>query len=520
MRRTLLSASLLSGLLLGAAVPLLGTASAAPCPTWTDASGDAGVAANGTLVADDETVDITAVKVEQTASELVATFTVPELGEYNSYTSGDRFRLAMSAGGTSATVFTDRDDFVLGPKSGVIVGNTSYAGGWSRYDLDGKKVVVAVPHTLLSTALAKPFAGLELKSLAGSVVAQVSANQRRVAGQSTPGPSVTYLTLDSAPAPDTVALVGGKACDGAAGTPFIPAITTGAMPTDLPAANCTFHTVDATGDAKPINANAPNEEDLDITGVTYRTTGDWFMTYVKVVKLGTNPQFADGHRFSVDFVFNGHTFTVAASAYRNAQSATVRDTIASTGSGAKTVQMSVDSVPGNNAHLVFPPFVESGSRAVFDTAKSMVTIAVPVADIQKYGQAPFAGATLTAVNVKSAADYWRNSFIADYSSKTNSTTTDKWVVGDNKCFTTATKIALTVVKTRSLRTVVARLTTPSGQAIAGKTIVFSVNGRKTASPKTGVDGTAVLKNVKPGSTVKAQFLPAPGYLGSSATKKV
>lgn len=291
---------------------------------------------------------------------------------------------------------------------------------------------------------------------------------------------------------------------------------------EWPAAGCQTIS-DAAGDAHVNNTTQiPSDPDLDITGVALRSTGESLMAYIKVSDLKAGPSTTDGHRFTLDFTFNGHVFSASGSAYKNG-TGVIRDTLAETGQAGGTTALGVD-VPSLTA---VPPatdkgFKESGLHVTFDQTRDYVVVDLPIADIVKYGGKAFTG-RITNVDARSTIDNYAVGTIADTTNPNNTQTTDPkvaWTVGDNKCFTVATKLALSVKKYVSTRTVTAKLTTATGQALPGKSVVFYLNGRKHSTVKTAANGTAVLKNVKPGYTVKAQFAAVSGYLGSTAQTKV
>lgn len=546
MRRPLALTVAVSGLLMAAAVPLLGSASGAACPSWPDAKGDAAFA-----VLPDDSVDITFVNVDASATALTATFTVPALSTVNDFAPGDRFQLKMDAGGAALSIFGDRDDVDYQATTGSVAGANGPAGqkfgGTVKHDVAGKKVVVTVPYTTLDAALGKKFAGTAVKSLVGGAYVHF-------------GP-MSSNAFDEAPAPATMTLVGGQECGGSGGPAPAPAPTTSPspkpsptatpsatpspsssptpaptstatppanpLPAGLPRAGC-FHVVDPAGDAK-LNAQLANDPDLDITGMTLRSSGTWLLTYLKVDKLAAGPAISDGHRFTIEFVFNKHLFTVAASNYKTEASEDIREGLAATGKNGHMVQMSVDTVSTISAATaeayvagqVSPPYRDSGSLASFDTKNGYVVIGIPIADIEKYGQAKFTGAT--AVTGKSSADFWRNSLGADTTAKDNvAASTDAWTLGDNKCFPqpVATALSLSVAKKANTRTVTARLTS-AGKPLAGQVVTWLVNGRKVGTATTSSAGTAVLKTAKPTQTVTVEFAGvADKYLASRTSARV
>lgn len=309
---------------------------------------------------------------------------------------------------------------------------------------------------------------------------------------------------------------------GLASTGAAPATAAGDPVKELPVAGC-LTLPDGPADAQPAvllaQARLPNDPDLDITGLTLRTTATSLVGYIKVTDLAAGPSSTDGHRFSINFTFNGHVFSLSGSAFKNGTGA-IRDGLATTGQAGKTTQLGVD-VPSLTA---VPPaldkgFVASGLKVTFDQANNYVVMELPLADLAKYGDKPFNG-VITNLDARSAIDLYAISSIADTTTEGNTQTapaTAKWTVGDNKCF--PTRLALSVTKFPATRTVTAKLTTASGAPLAGELVTFYLNNKKHSAVRTASNGTAVLKNVKPGYTVKAVFAGA-GYGGSTATKKV
>lgn len=286
---------------------------------------------------------------------------------------------------------------------------------------------------------------------------------------------------------------------------------------EFPTAGCVT-VVDEKGDAHPVNANAPVDPDLDITSLTMRSTSTALLAYVGVDKLAAGTATFDAHRFAVDFTFNGHVFTMSGSSSARGTHA-ARDVVAASGLFGHVIQLGVD-VPSLTAA---PPPTErglktSGLTVNFDIPNSRVVFMLPTADIEKYGSAPFAG-VLSAVNAKSQTDTNLLSSQADATAKANATTsTDNWTVGDNKCFTQKTAIALAITKVGTARAITATLT--SGTApLAGQKLVVTVNGKKVATLTTNAKGLVSYKGLRAGQTVKVDFAGAPGYEASTVMKK-
>ena len=305
------------------------------------------------------------------------------------------------------------------------------------------------------------------------------------------------------------------------GLPSAPAVAAGDPAKELPVAGC-FTVTDTKGDAQAsvlvAQAKLPYDADLDILGLTLRTTATSLVGYVKVADLAAGPASTDGHRYSLNFTFNGHVFSASGSAYKNGTGG-IRDGLAQTGQAGGVTALGVD-VPSLTA---VPPaldkgFVDSGLKVTFDVAKDVVVFDLPIADITKYGGKAFGG-TVTNVDARSTIDMYALGSIADTTNADNTQTTDPkkvYASGDNRCF--PTRLALSVAKFPARRNVTAKLTM-GGVALPGELVTFYVNNRKHSTARTAADGTAVLKNVKPGYAVKAVH-SGPGYLGSTAATKV
>jgi hypothetical protein len=275
------------------------------------------------------------------------------------------------------------------------------------------------------------------------------------------------------------------------------------LPADYPAAGC-FTYSDPKGDAvlQEGPAAAPNDPDLDILGAALETTDSSLKAYVKVDGLtAAGPAMADGHRFTVKFTFNKHTFAAAGSDYSSgsgdAGSGALRDGLAQTGHAGQVDQLSVDGPALTDPTvLTSPGFVDSGLKVTFDYANSWVVFDLPLADIAKYGGAPLGG-TLDAVSVISATDEYAVSSQWDSTVKDNGTTsTDTWTAGDNKCFgppaAQLTNTGMTKVQYTDAATVAAKLTDASGAALAGQPVTFAL-GKLQTTATTNSSGVATAK---------------------------
>jgi hypothetical protein len=244
----------------------------------------------------------------------------------------------------------------------------------------------------------------------------------------------------------------------------------------------------------------PNDPDLDLTGLTVGTAGPNLVAYIKVDKLDVGPASTDGHRFTVNFTFNKHTFALAGSAYANAQNGQLRDGLASTGQFSHVTQLSVDGKSLTDpAGRTAPGFVDSGLKYTFDIKNSYVVASLPLADIEKYGKAPVAGATFTGLYAISAADTDAVSNQADAvpdGSTSSAPGKLTYAVGDNHCFAAAapaagplTNVGVTKAQYGDVAAVAAKLIDSAGAPVAGKTLTFVIGSAK-ATGVTGADGVA------------------------------
>ena len=227
----------------------------------------------------------------------------------------------------------------------------------------------------------------------------------------------------------------------AAALPFVSAAGAAGLPAGYPTAGC-FDFADPSGDSHWLNGNNPSDPDLDILGLALERTATDLKAYIKVNKLGDGPSAAtDGHRYTLNFVFNGHSFAAAGSAFAHGSGA-IRDGLASTGQAGGTSQLSVDSPPSATDPAAITGratgglgYEKSGLTFTWDKVNSFVVVDLPIADIEKYGKAKFTG-TLMAVGASAAVDDYAVSQPADSTEKGNSTTayTGTWTVGANKCW--------------------------------------------------------------------------------------
>jgi hypothetical protein len=487
-RRALGASVVAAGLLAGGLVPLLGTASAAACPTWTDTKGDAnmGEFPPTAVATKSDNLDIVGVTVSTTNGALTAAVQVAALNAMPT-DMGDEYAVNFTLGGKAMLLYADRD--LAFTDAGLFNSTDDTSGtGSVTYDTTKDVVTISVPAAEVDKALGSAAAGKVATAFHGSTWNQFQA--------------LPVLSYDQAPAPAGTSFAIGSACSagGPAPTPTVspsatPSATPTASPTPAPttpppgttpgpAAGC-FDFSDPKGDAPPVTLTAPamaNDPDLDILGVAYQTTADKFTTYIKVDKLATRPAQAPGHTFYSDFTYNKLAFSIFAASYDPAAIGTARNTGASSGAPlAPTAQLRVAGT--YKADVVVD--------AKFDVPNSMVTLTVPRAALDKYATVPFAdGTEMTLVKARSNADAGG---VTPAGGDTTGTPESKLVVGSNKCFgPPAAKLlnaGKTTVQYTDAAALAAKLTSATGAALAGKTVTFQVGSAK-ATAKTGSDGVA------------------------------
>ena len=238
-------------------------------------------------------------------------------------------------------------------------------------------------------------------------------------------------------------LVVSATCAGLLGAavPFVAGAGAASPPAGYPTMGC-FDFTDPSGDSHWLSGANPTDPDLDILGVSLERTSTDLRAYIKVNKLADGPSSStDGHRYTLNFIFNGHSFAAAGSSYAHG-SGGIRDGLASTGQAGGTNQLSVDSPPSATDPEAIKGrangglgYQKSGLTFTWDKINSWVVVDLPIADIEKYGKAKFTG-KLMGVGASAAVDEYAVSQGADSTETGNITTayTRTWVVGANKCW--------------------------------------------------------------------------------------
>lgn len=564
-RRTLSSAALAAVLLSSGLTPLLGTAHADNCVTWSDAVDDTSVSnlpPGGLGTNGPANLDVTRVSVQTVGDSVVATLKLKDLDEAGYSYAGDQFQVQMTLAGTPVSFLVRR-----GP-TGSAAQVKGPATGAATSEVGTNTISIAATQAEVDKAAGKSTAGIEATNLAASTYAQVNNTE--------------IASFDSAQAPNGTVFTVGAQC-----SPAIPATP----PLKLPSVGC--ETIDdPTGDAKPKGGTtdlpgASNDPTLDIAGIAINTTPTKFIAFLHVpglpAKAGYNgDEFAFGFNIKNKFddVTSHVQFTVRRSmtAVRGESAAVTTSASDSRTSVSgkfdvanKFVVISVDRAsfeeasialsrtPANNGttltnvRATASALLAGGATSLHDVvdtgdaATRTYTIGVSpcfepvVTKLTNLGPAtvqfgdvldvsakltsatdqPFANKpvkfTLGSVNVTANTD--AEGVASAKLTPTASAGTHNLVIsyaGDQdtkastvtKQITVAPEVAaltLTVTKSGTKRTVSAKLLDDDGKALAGQVVTWFVNGKKISAPKTNSGGVVTISTAKAGQTVKADF---------------
>src|SRR3954452_2631558 len=285
-----------------------------------------------------------------------------------------------------------------------------------------------------------------------------------------------------------------------AGSALGPAQAADPLPADYPAAGC-FTYADPADDATLLVLSDPV---LDITGFALETTATSLKAYARVPQLTDDPAARapiDGRRFSLKFTFNKHVFSASGSDYAMG-SGPLRDGLAETGHAGHVTQLGVDTPPidptsPDPALLTSPGYVDSGLKVTFDYKNGWVVWDLPIADIEKYGEAKLAG-DLTALSIAGQTDEYAIGSVWDTApdNDDNGDPTGKWTVGDNKCFgpppAVITNLGATKVQYGDTATVSTKVTNSHGAPVSGAAVRFNL-GRLLTTARTNGSGIATAK---------------------------
>lgn len=479
--RRLLALTTASGLALTGLV-VAGTATAdapaGPCPTYTDAAGDAapGDPSLYPLFGEDD-VDLLAVSLSVDAGVFTSALKVAALTDYGpEYAVGESVQSLLTVAGKAVVLKAVRDGSTTPATvtaTMTVAGAASDAKVSAVYDLKASTITLGVAVADLEKA-----AGA---SLSGQPVTAMSATSSTWY----PTPGASGFAYDTATAPKTATYSFGGSCSGAA-----PVSTSSPTPTPTPSATTPppsdglfaqprkgcVQFKDAAGDAtsNPVTgALGDPDDDLDLIAVNYKTTGSALQVFVKETALGTAPSSLGG------FVYDTHSFATGFTV------------------GGKAITLTAGASGPATATVAGAASTALHATATFDTKASNVVFSVPLADLATVTGAAVNGAAVTALTASSDAESSDGlpGGTADEAAPT--TVAEKtYAVGDNTCFLPpAGKLyldGLTGVYTDGAA-VVASLQDADGADVAGAALTLAVPGQPTRSAVTNATGDAVFR---------------------------
>jgi hypothetical protein len=457
----LTSAALLGGVV--GVVPLLGSAAAAGCASWTDAKGDAmwhdplAGQADPTGASADAQMDIVSSTLGVVGDSLVGTITTDGLSDgFSDF--GDEFGFDFTVNGKEINMFADRDP------SGESAGLLPTAEATATYDVAKKTVTIKAKLTELDKSVGSATAGKTI-----SAVSSYSSNQLLA--------QFVLVEYDRSETPGTLTVspdCGGGGTPAPTGTTSpSPSPTTTPPPApgtlfDQPRKNCLQYK-DDTGDADPSGTSLDNEDALDITQVNLKSPTSQLQLYVGIVDPAAAlfPLF-DGPLYTTSFTINGKAVALTAGATGPATA-----TVAGAANTDIKATLKVDAAHKN---VVFTVPLDGLSKAVGTTVAKGTAITVPAA-------ATAADSQLGALDADSAAG-----------------TTDAqktYTYGDNTCFLpppgVITLDADPSGQYSDVTELFATLNDADGSPVQNANVTAILTGGRAVTAKTDTDGIADLK---------------------------
>lgn len=447
MRRRLLSVVLSVAAMSTGALPLLGTAHAQSCPSWTDDAGDSYFKGNSALSpTKEDNLDILKTTVTTVGKKMVVAVTVAKLlPNYSEF--GDKFTVQMKIDGADVYFFTKRDSLVPGVVAAVTnLTGTVTGAATADYDTATNTVSISAAISEVDKAAAKPTTGLTANTFVTS--AEANTNDRTVSQYDNSTSSLTYVVgTDCSPAIPDVALA-------------------------MPRATCNDIADDPTdGTPNLVATKTANDPDLDVSWVAFNSTPKALYAYIKIATLGDKPSQFQGDRYDVTFTTNSKTYTysvgrMGAGSY-----------------GSKPTQGAVGSGPNSGLYV----------KGVFDKTNSLVVVVIDRGGLDTVNGAAVPDDTIaTGVSVKTYALEPAQAFLAD-TVQASAAADQVWKIGENKCFAPQpaklTYVGKTSVQFTDAAAFAAKVTDAAGAVLSGKTVTFAVGG-KTFTATTGSDGVA------------------------------
>lgn len=329
-------------------------------------------------------------------------------------------------------------------------------------------------------------------------------------------PSATPTATGSAAAtPSASATASSSASATASGTPALaPTFDEDGLYTQ-PRKSC-LQFADVPGDAttNPVSADLDPDDDLDLTGVVYKTSTSALQVFVKETALDTAPSSGlglvayDGHVFSTRFTLGGQAITLSASATGPAKAA-VTGATAPSASPSASASASASGTPSTG---VLHP------TATFDVKNSNIVFSVPRLELATLVGAPILGTRLTSLSAASTATSSMGFPDADADSAAPTKDTEKaYLVGDNTCFQPpAAKLflsGLTATYTDQAA-VTARIQDAGGAHLAGEVLTLHISGLPDRALRSNASGEVIFRFKE---TVHSGTRPATlSFAGSTA----
>lgn len=482
-------------------VPLVASAAGSPCPTYVDPAKDA-APVNGALnpLAGDDSLDMLSITHSAANGVLSSTVQVAALQEGGSkYSAGDWFEMNFTVREKAVAMRVIRDTDVEKTTETriTVAGVVQEFAPEAVYDFPSSTVTLKVKQADLEKALGgslkgQKFTAMTARSLANYVLPGITWDLaaapegatytfgdvcKSPAGGKAPAPSKAPAASPSAGAspsakPSASPTASPTPSGSPSGTAAPSASPTGSpappQPTvPVPGAGC-LGFADAKGDAKPSAgpASPGNDPDLDIVGVTGRTTKTLVAAHLQIDKLAGKPSFPafSGHRFEHSFAVGGKVVLLRADAE---------------GPGVGLVDG--DAAPDLKV------------TAAFDTVSSQVVLGVDRASLAKaIGSAVPDGTVLTEVVARSFARTAAGSVAADTATPEDRAAA-RYTVGDNACFAPKLSVSLPAeVQTSDPAQVSVSLVTSDNRPAAGQTVTARVGTGRAVAAKTDSRGMANL----------------------------
>jgi hypothetical protein len=476
-RRSLAAAAVSFALISSGTLPLLGTAHADTCASWTDPKDDATTKELGQEQLRDANMDILSASITTVGDKIVGTVKVQDLFEQGYSDTGDRYIVSFKAAGSIVRMLAERTETDQTAKLTNVSGGTAVAT--AMWDHNDNTVTITATQAEVDKVAGKATAGIAATDLYAFTATHVAGTSENLYDQSRPAASVTYTV----------------------GAPCSPAIAPMVLPE--PKADCNDVTDGASDGVVTVSAPVAtqNDADLDISWVAFNSTPETFYAYLKIADLAEKPANFMGDRFDVTFKAGAKTFTFSAGRMTTGKSVTTHHTSGKVGT---TI----------NAGLKV--------RGYFDLTKNMVVLTVDRVSLDTVNAAPIPdGTTVTDVSAKSFGTMPANYFAADTAQATNAA--DRvYTFGANKCFPpppgVLTNVGKTTVQYTDAVEVAAKLTNAAGTALAGKTVSFTV-GTKTVSQTTNADGVATT-SINPGLSAGTAYTLVTKFAGDSSASEV